>query len=238
MKLRTIAIDDEPLALQLVEGYIDKTPFMENAGCFESPLDALEYLSDHRVDLAFVDIEMPDLKGNELASLLRDGPRVIFTTAYEQYALEGYKLDVVDYLLKPFSYEEFLRAGQKALKMAKLKMEASTVAAGEEQFLFVKSEYKLLRIDTNKIRYIEGLKDYVKIYLDDTRRPILSLNSMKNMESNLPASKFMRVHRSYIINLDKINSVDRNRVVIGEITIVVGSNYKEKFTNYLDRNFV
>jgi two-component system response regulator LytT len=238
MRLKTIAIDDEPLALKLVKGYIEKTPFLEFKGSFESSLEALAFLSGNEVDLAFFDIQMPDLTGMEMTRSLRNGPKIIFTTAYEQYALESYKLDAVDYLLKPFSYEDFLRASQKALKRIELENRASSQIDPEMEFIFIKSEYKVRRIKLDKILYIEGLKDYIKIYVENEKRPVFSLNSLKNLESKLPESRFMRVHRSYIVNLDKIETIDRSRILLGDIFISVGNQYKEKFQEYLNKNFL
>lgn len=238
MKLKTIAIDDEPLALQLVNGYIKKTPFLEFGGSFESSLEALNFLSDHPADLIFLDVEMPDLSGMELTKTLRDGARVIFTTAYEQYALESYKLNAVDYLLKPFSYEDFLRASEKALKLFELEYKASVLVDRGRQFIFIKSEYKIRRIKFDRILFIEGLKDYVKFYVENESRPVFSLNSLKNLETKLPGSRFMRVHRSFIVNLEKIDAIDRSRIVIGSDFISVGEQYREKFQEYLDKNFL
>jgi two-component system, LytTR family, response regulator len=238
MKLRSIAIDDEPLALQLVTGYIKKTPFLEFAGAFENPLDALKEISIDTVDLIFLDIHMPDITGTEFARTLHQGPKIIFTTAYEKYALEGFKLEAVDYLLKPFSYEDFLRAGQKALKLMELETKAEGQIETSGEYLFVKSEYKIRRIKFSSISYIEGLKDYIKIYIDNEKRPIFSLNSLKNLDAKLPSSQFMRVHRSYIVNLDKIDAIERGRIIFGEVAITVGDQYKEKFQEYIDKNFL
>ena len=238
MKLNAIAIDDEPLALKLVEGYIKKTPFLEFKGGFESSVEALHYLSDEYIDLAFVDIQMPDLTGTELTKSLVDGPKIVFTTAYKQYALEGYKLDAIDYLLKPFSYDEFLRACQKALKLIELERNASSRVDLKNDFIFIKSEYKIRRIKLDKITFIEGLKDYVKIFVENESRPIFSLNSLKNLEEKLPATKFMRVHRSFIVNLDKIETIDRGRIVMGDKYIAVSAQYKDVFQNFLDNYFI
>ncbi len=238
MKLRSIAIDDEPLALQLVTGYIKKTPFLEFAGAFENPLDALKEISIDTVDLIFLDIHMPDITGTEFARTIHQGPKIIFTTAYEKYALEGFKLEAVDYLLKPFSYEDFLRAGQKALKLMELETKAEGQIETSGEYLFVKSEYKIRRIKFSSISYIEGLKDYIKIYIDNEKRPIFSLNSLKNLDAKLPSSQFMRVHRSYIVNLDKIDTIERGRIIFGEVAITVGDQYKEKFQEYIDKNFL
>jgi len=237
--IRTIAIDDEPLALQLVNSYIAKTPFLELLSSFDNPLDAMDFLSDNPVDLIFLDIHMPDLSGIEFTRLLENRPKIVFTTAYEKYALEGFKLEAVDYLLKPFSYEEFLKAAKKAEKLIRLEKasEHEEIEANSE-FLFLKSEYKIRRINFNEILYIEGLKDYVKVYLQNETKPILSLNSLKSLETKLPESKFMRVHRSFIVNLDKIETIERSRIVFGKTYIPVSDQFKDKFQEFLDKNFL
>ena len=238
MNLRTITIDDEPLALKLVSEYVEKTPFLELVGQFENPLEAIRFLPANEVDLILVDIQMPELTGIEFIRTLETAPKIIFTTAYEQYALEGYKLNVIDYLLKPFSYEEFLRAVQKARKQTELESNKYPSVEASNQFLFLKSEYKIRRINFNDILYIEGLKDYVKVYTTGEDKPVLSLNSMKSLEQKLPESKFMRVHRSFIVNLDKIETIERSRIVFGKTYIPVSDQYKEKFQEYLDKNFL
>ena len=237
--IQTIAIDDEPLALQLVTGYIKKTPFLELVGEFDNPISAMEFLDQNAVDLIFLDIQMPDLIGTDFSRTLGQGPKIIFTTAYEKYALEGYRLEAVDYLLKPFGYDEFLIAAQKARKLIDLeqKATANTIEANNE-FLFLKSEYKIRRINFNDILYIEGLKDYIKVFLVNEHKPILSLNTIKSLEAKLPATKFMRVHRSFIVNLDRIQTVERFRIVFGQEYIPVGDQYKEKFQEFLDKNFL
>lgn len=237
--IRTIAIDDEPLALQLVSGYVQKTPFLELNASFDNPLDAMEFISGNPVDLIFLDIQMPDLTGIEFIRILENRPKIIFTTAYEKYALEGFKLEAVDYLLKPFSYEEFLKAAKKAEKLIRLeKTEHQEMIEANNEFLFLKSEYKIRRINFNEIKYIEGLKDYVKVFLQNEDRPILSINSLKALEAKLPETKFMRVHRSFIVNLEKIDTIERSRIVFGKIYIPVSEQYKEKFQEFLDKNFL
>jgi DNA-binding LytR/AlgR family response regulator len=237
--IKTIAIDDEPLALQLVAGYIEKTPGLDLIGKFDNPLDAVDFMADQTVDLIFVDIQMPDLTGIEFTRAMIKGPKVIFTTAYEKYALEGFRLDVVDYLLKPFSYEEFFKAVQKALRLIRLeqKTEMNQVDANSE-FLFLKSEYKIRRINFNDILYIEGLKDYVKVYTKNDPKPVLSLTSLKLLESKLPDSTFMRIHRSFIVNLEKIDTIERSRIVFGKVYIPVSDQYKEKFQEFVNKNFL
>ncbi|HKK41434.1 MAG TPA: LytTR family DNA-binding domain-containing protein [Bacteroidales bacterium] len=236
--ISVVAIDDEPLALQLVAGYIGKTPELSLAGKFDNPVDAAEFIRENKVDLIFVDIQMPDLSGIEFTRLLEKGPKVIFTTAYEKYALEGYKLEIVDYLLKPFSYEEFLAAVLKARNLISLEQKAATQVEANNEFLFLKSDYKIKRINFDDILYIEGLKDYVKVFTRSHPKPVLSLTSLKLLEAKLPASKFMRVHRSYIVNLGKIDTIERSRIVFDKTYIPVSDQYKEKFQEYLDKNFL
>ena len=215
--ISVVAIDDEPLALQLVAGYIEKTPDLSLSGQFDNPVDASEFLRENKVDLIFVDIQMPDLSGIEFTRLLEKGPKVIFTTAYEKYALEGYKLEIVDYLLKPFSYEEFLDAVRKARNLISLEQKAATRVEVNNEFLFLKSDYKIKRINFDDILYIEGLKDYVKVYTRSNPKP---------------------VHRSYIVNLGKIDTIERSRIVFDKTYIPVSDQYKDKFQEYLDKNFL
>jgi DNA-binding LytR/AlgR family response regulator len=236
--ISVIALDDEPLALQLVTGYIEKTPGLKLLGQFDNPLDAAEFLADNRVDLIFIDIQMPDLSGIEFTRLIEKGPKVIFTTAFEKYALEGYKLEIVDYLLKPFSYEEFLTAVHKVQNLLRLEQKMPARVDVNNEFLFLKSEYKIKRINFNDILYIEGLKDYVKVFIQNSLRPVLSLTSLKLLESKLPENKFMRVHRSFIVNLEKIDTIERSRIVFGKEYIPVSDQYKDRFQEYLDKNFL
>jgi DNA-binding LytR/AlgR family response regulator len=236
--INTIAIDDEPLALQLVAGYIEKTPGLNLVGKFDNPLDAVDFMANESVDLIFVDIQMPDLTGIEFARAITKGPKVVFTTAYEKYALEGFKLDVVDYLLKPFSYEEFFKAVQKALRLLLLEHSTNNQVEANNEFLFLKSEYKIRRINFNDILYIEGLKDYVKVYTKNDPKPVLSLTSLKLLESKLPKLTFMRVHRSFIVNLQKIDTIERSRIVFSKVYIPVSEQYKDKFQEFVSKNFL
>ena len=236
--INTIAIDDEPLALQLVTGYVEKTPGLNLLGGFDNPLDAMDFIAREDVHLIFIDIQMPDLSGLEFTRSMVKGPKVIFTTAYEKYALDGFKLDVIDYLLKPFSYEEFLKAVQKVQKLIKLEKCVPDQVEANSEFLFIKSDYKIKRINFNEILYIEGLKDYVKVYTQNSPKPIMSLTTMKLLELKLPGSKFMRVHRSFIVNLEKIDTIERSRIVFGKTYIPVSDQYKEKFQEFLDNNFL
>jgi DNA-binding LytR/AlgR family response regulator len=236
--IRTIAIDDEPLALQLVTGYIKKTPFLDFVEAFDNPLSAMEYLGKNEVDLIFLDIQMPDLPGTEFAKNLNGETRFIFTTAFEKYALEGFRLDAVDYLLKPFGYDEFLASAEKARKLFDLEKKANTSISVNNNFLFLKADYKIRRINYDEILYIEGLKDYIKIYLKGELKPVISHCSLKLLESKLPERNFMRIHRSFIVNLNCVSLVDRFRIVFGNEYLPVSDQYKEKFQKFLDENFL
>ncbi|WP_188814284.1 LytR/AlgR family response regulator transcription factor [Hymenobacter cavernae] len=254
MTLNCIAVDDEPLALGMVCAFIEQTPFLRLVGRYSSAVEALRGLQEQDVDLIFLDIQMPDLTGIELARVLDKGrpglgPRIIFTTAFHQFALDGYKVDALDYLVKPFNYEEFLRAATKAQSYAEviqlpgaapaLPAPAAPAAPAapepEEEYLFLKVEYQLVRVAFREILYIEGLKDYVKVHLADGSKPLLSLTSLKALEDRLPPRRFMRIHRSFIVALDQIRAVTRNTVQIGSATISVGDQYKEPFNQFLSR---
>lgn len=235
MTIRCLLVDDEPLALDLLEGYVVKTPSLELAGRCSSAFQAMEMLDKTEVDLIFLDIQMPGLSGLEFSRSLKDGPKVIFTTAFEQYALEGFKVDAMDYLLKPVSYPEFLNTVNKAKRWFE-HFEKAAIPETRTS-IFVKADYKLVQIEFNNILYIEGLKDYVKFCLEDNEKPVLSLMSMKSLEENLPESKFMRVHRSFIVNLDKIKTIERNRIVFGKEYIPISENHKEKFQKFINERF-
>jgi DNA-binding LytR/AlgR family response regulator len=238
MQITTIAIDDEPLALQLVESYVRKTPFLNLVATFDNPIDAIEFLNGNEVQLLLLDIQMPDLTGVEFVRTLTNPPKIVFTTAFEKYALESFKLNAVDYLLKPFSYEEFLRATNKVRYLIELENPAYTSFESTNKFLFLKSEHKVRRVNFNEINYIEGLKDYIKVYVQNEEKPILSLSSMKAIEQKLPSELFMRVHRSYIVNLGKVNVVERSRIVFGKTLIPVGDQFKQQFQQFLYINFL
>jgi len=246
MTLNCIAVDDEPLALGLVCKFIEQTPFLNLVGRYSGAVDALKAIHTQKIDLIFLDIQMPDLNGIELARVLDKGadkPRIIFTTAYNQFALEGYKVDALDYLLKPFNYEEFLRAAQKALNYHELinkpappvPAAANTTEHADDNYLFLKVEYQLVRIALDDIMYIEGLKDYVKVHLKGIEKAVLSLTSLKALEEKLPSKRFMRVHRSFIVSLDKVSSMTKNSLQIGKMNIAVGDQYKEAFGQFLGR---
>ncbi|MFN8241765.1 MAG: LytTR family DNA-binding domain-containing protein [Bacteroidales bacterium] len=233
-----IAIDDEPFALRQLSGYIKKTPFLDLAGEFESALKAVSFLLENQVDLMFVDINMPDLNGLDLVKSQVNPPKVIFTTAYSEYAVEGFKVNAIDYLLKPIDYETFLKSANRAREWFEMKNSTSPGINVSNGFLFIKSEYKVIRINLSDIKYIEGMREYVRVHLT-TQKPVMSIVSMKKVEENLPADKFMRVHRSFIVNLDKITVVDRNRIVFDNTTYIpVSGQYTQKFQEYLERNFL
>ena len=230
MNLTCAIIDDEPLALDLLESYVNKTPFLQLAGKYSSAVTAMKELPEQQVDLLFLDIQMPELNGLEFSKMVPPHTRIVFTTAFEQYAIDGYKVNALDYLLKPISYVDFLQAANKAVQWFELLQQPRD----EVQSIFVKSDYKLVQIELSKILYVEGLKDYIKIYEEGCTKPILSLMSMKSMEELLPASRFMRVHRSYIVQKEKIRVIDRGRIVFGKTYIPVSDSYKQAFQEFLD----
>jgi len=240
MKLTCAIIDDEPLAVSLLESYALKTPFLELKGTYNSALEAVGVLTNQPVDLLFLDIQMPDLNGLEFSRVLDStDTRIIFTTAFSQYALESYKVNALDYLLKPIKYADFLQSAQKALQWYELLRKptaAESQIKEEVESIFVKTEYKLVRIELAKILYIEGLKDYVKIYIEDEARPVLSLTSLKAMEEMLPEDHFIRVHRSFIVQPKKIKVIERNRIVFGKEYIPVSDTYKQAFMDFLNKN--
>ena len=229
-----IVADDEPLALSLVEKYVKQIPFLQLIGSHSNALSVLEQLEDEWVDLLILDIQMPNLSGMQLAQQLAgQGHKIIFTTAFEQYAIQGYKVNAIDYLLKPFAFEELLSAAQKAKQQLQ---ESSTLST--EDYLILKSDYKLQQIALDDILYIEGLKDYVRIHRKSTDKSLLSLLSMKSLQARLPRHRFMRVHRSYIVNLDKISTIERGQLLFGKQHIPVSDKYKEAFQDFIDRRSV
>ncbi|MCW3119685.1 MAG: response regulator transcription factor [Chitinophagaceae bacterium] len=244
MTLNCIAVDDEPLALGLVCKFIEQTPFFNLVGRYPSAVEALKVIHSQKIDLIYLDIQMPDLNGIELARVIGKGPetpRIIFTTAFEQFGLEGYKVDALDYLLKPFNYEEFLRTATKAHSYYELinRPALPTVAVeseyADDQYLFLKVEYQLVRIALDDILYIEGLKDYIKVHLKNVEKGVLSLTSLKALEEKLSSRRFMRVHRSYIVALDKITSMTKNSLQIGKRNITVGNQYKDAFIQFVGK---
>lgn len=234
-KITCLIADDEPMALSLIESYVRKTPFLELKAKCNNAIEAMQVLEeDKEIDLFLLDIQMPDLSGLEFSKLVPQNSKVIFTTAFEQYAIDGYKVNALDYLLKPFDYNEFLSAATKARNYFE-SQQAISISKPEkkQEFFFVKSEYRQIKINFSEILYIEGLKDYVKIYLKDNPKPILTLMSLKKLEEELPCDNFMRIHRSFIIGLDKIEAIERNHIVIGKEQIAIAPNYKDALMAYI-----
>ena len=234
--IRCLAIDDEPLALQQIAAYINKVPFLELAAQCQSALEARQFLSDDRVDAIFCDINMPDLNGMDFVKSLTAPPLVVFTTAYSEYAIEGFKVNAVDYLLKPFGMQEFMRAANRLQE--RLSVPAAAPAAETDDTLFLKTDYRIVKVNIPDIRYVEAMSEYLKVWIEGETKPIITLLSMKKMEERLP-DNFMRVHRSYIINLDKIQEVNKNRVIMDADTYLpIGDLYKDAFQAYLDTKFL
>ena len=231
MTINCAIIDDEPLAAGLLESYVAKTPYLNLTGTYNSAITAMRDLRDNPVPLLFLDIQMPELSGVEFAKILPKDTKIIFTTAFPQYALEGYKVNALDYLLKPISYEDFLRATEKAQDWYNMIQKHETY--NDDRIMFIKSEYKLLRINLDDILYVEGLKDYVRICLKNGEK-IMSLMSMKKLEDYLPSPEFLRTHRSYIVHMPEVRSIDRFRIVFGDMFIPISDNYKEEVQQYLD----
>ncbi|MCL3779410.1 response regulator transcription factor [Prolixibacteraceae bacterium JC049] len=233
-----IAIDDEPLALKQIGSYIEKIPALNLLAMFPSALKALEYLQHNEVDLMFVDINMPDLSGMEFVQSLTHPPKVIFTTAYREFAMEGFQVDAADYLVKPISFAAFAKSVEKTKNRYFSEKEETPSIKHDDQFLFIKSEYKIVRINLNDIKYIESMRDYIRIHLAN-EKPIMTLLNMKKIMEHLPCETFMRVHRSFIVNLNKINTIERNRIVFdNKIFIPISDQYKEEFQQFLDNNFL
>ena len=237
IKITCVIVDDEPMALNLVESYVEKTPFLVLKKKCSSAIEAMEFIKNEPVDLLFLDIQMPDLTGIEFSKMLPKETRVIFTTAFDQYALEGFKVEALDYLLKPFDYAEFLASANKANTWFELvKGKKQPIVSEEKEFLFVKSEYKQLRIKLADVLYFEGLKDYIKIWMKDNPKAILTLMSLKSLEAELPEAQFMRVHRSFIVSLKNIEVIERSQIVINKQRITVSENYKPKFLEFVNNN--
>lgn len=266
MTLTCIAVDDEPLALTLLTTFIAQTPFLRLLGAFPSAVAALRMLHEpgaEAVEVVFLDIQMPDLNGLELARVLAArgpaAPRVVFTTAFNQFALDGFRVDALDYLLKPFDYDEFLAVAHKARTWVELTRRAgpppasplpasdapvrpiAAVGVGGTELpaptdsIFLRVEYQLVRVELTDILYLEGLKDYVKVFRRSEPRPLLSLTSLKALEEKLPSSRFLRIHRSFIVSLDRLTALTRNSVQVGGVTIPVSPQYKDAYQELFDR---
>lgn len=242
--LKCCVIDDEPLAAQLIQSYIERTPFCSVAGVFHSAQDAIKTIISGEVDVVYLDIQMPQISGMEFAKIVPAGVRIIFTTAYEQHAVEGFRANALDYLLKPVSYAEFLDSANRALEWKLLRTRAGVEPGAEvtsqiiSDYLVVKSDYKLIQIATNDILFIEGLKDYVKIYPASGGPCIISLLSLRALEASLPSPQFLRVHRSYIVNTTYIRVIERNRIIFDRKSIPVSETYKARFQAFLGNRTV
>ena len=243
MNIRCLAIDDEPLALKQLVTYIQKVPFLELAAQCQSALEARTFLENDTVDAIFCDINMPDLNGMDFVKSLAAPPLIVFTTAYSEYAVEGFRVNAVDYLLKPFGLQEFQRAAQRLkerIEGSRQTEEAPTplTTVPQADTLFLKTDYRIINVNIADIRYVEAMSEYLKVWLEGQPKPIVTLLSMKKMEENLP-NYFMRIHRSYIINLTKIQEVNKNRVIMDADTYLpIGDMYKEAFQNYLNTKFL
>lgn len=238
MTIRCIIVDDEPLATEILEAYVSKVAFLELVQICANAFEAMDCLKQHSVDLVFLDINMPDLSGIEFLNALPQKPAVIFTTAYADYAVEGFNLDAVDYLLKPISFDRFLKATNKAENFFNPTTAAGTSAEPaateqETEHLFIKTEYKIVKVNLKDIWYVEGLKDYIKIVTHEGQ--LLTLQSMKSMQGTLPNAKFMRVHKSYIVAIGHIESIERNKIKIQDKWIPIGTTYRDQFYKRIEQ---
>lgn len=237
--IRCLAIDDEPLALRQLTAYLRKVPFFEVAGSCRNAFEAMAILEKEEIDAIFVDINMPDLDGLDFVRSLQQKPIVVFTTAYQKYALEGYKVDAIDYLLKPFGMADVMKAAEKVRRQYGLTHTASVSAIDEDDALFLKTEYKVVRILVRQIVYVEGMAEYLRIHLASQPKPVTVLLSMKKMEERLPAASFMRIHKSYIINLSHIAEINRSRTVLDTgADIPIGDSYRARLNDYVNRKFL
>ena len=244
--IRVLAIDDEPLALRQLSSYIKKIPYLELVGECQSALDAMAVMEKQTIDAIFIDINMPDLNGLDFVHSLRETegvegplPLIVFTTAYSDYAIEGYKVNAVDYLLKPFTLEDMQGAAEKVRTQYELLHQGDVSVVDEDDAIFFKTEHKVVRVQVSDIRYVEGMSEYLKIHLEGDRKPLIVLLSMKKLEERLPRHVFMRIHRSYIINLRKIQEVNKNRVILDADTYLpIGDLYRDTFNSYIDSKFL
>ncbi len=240
--IKCIAIDDEPLALKKLVTYIKKIPYLELVAQCHSAIEAQKVIDQQEVEAIFLDINMPDLNGMDFAKSIEQGhsrgPVLVFTTAYSEYAIEGYKANGVGYLLKPYGFDEFEAAAQKVRDVCEIRQQAKddvSTQIGDDGIIYVKSDYKIVRINIEQIRYIEAMSEYLRISCEGKDKPVIVLLSMKKIEEHLPSNKFMRIHRSFIINLDKVSEVKKNHVLMeGDVSLPIGDNYKDAFINYLN----
>jgi len=236
--IRCLAIDDEPLALEQITAYINKVPFLELAAKCQSALEARKFLENEAVDAIFCDINMPDLNGMDFVKSLAVPPLIVFTTAYSEYAVEGFKVNAVDYLLKPFGLQDLQRAANRIKDRLTESVAAAKPATDSDDALFLKTDYRIVKVSIPDIRYVEAMSEYLKVWIEGEPKPIITLLSMKKMQEHLP-NYFMRIHRSYIINLNKIQEVNKNRVIMDSDTYLpIGDLYKDAFQAYLDTKFL
>ncbi len=227
--IRVIAVDDEPLALRQLESYISKVPFLELVASCSDAFQALHALQENKVDAMFADINMPELSGMDLVRSLDNPPLVVFTTAYSEHAIDGFRVNAVDYLLKPFGLDDFIRAAEK------IRARIAPAPASEDDSLFFKADYRTVRVKPGEIRYVESMSEYVKIHIDGTDRPLLVLLSLKSLLEQLPAGAFMRIHRSYIIALDRLSKASKSEVTLDDGTVLpIGEMYRQEFREYLN----
>ena len=240
--IRCIAIDDEPLALQQLAAYIKKTPFLELVAQCQSAIEARQFLEQDTVDAIFCDINMPDLNGMDFVKSLQAPPLIVFTTAYSEYAVEGFKVNAVDYLLKPFGMQDFQRAANRLKERVQgsrvQEVQGSPLTSESDDVIFLKTDYRVVKVSISDIRYIEAMSEYLKIFIEGEAKPIVTLLSMKKMEEKLPEN-FMRIHRSYIVNLTKIQEINKNRIIMdAETFLPIGDMYKEAFQRFIDAKFL
>lgn len=239
ININCLIVDDEPLALDLIESYVAKTPFLKLAGKCSSAFQAMEVMAAQEVDLLFLDIQMPGLTGVEFSKSLNGSVRVIFTTAFSEFALEGFKVDALDYLVKPFNYAEFVRAANKALTWFSLSKASHGVPDNlPSQSMMVKAGSKLERVDLEDVLYVESMGDYVKIFCKAKEHPVITQMTMKSMEEKLPDNKFFRVHRSFIVNVEQVQVIERNRIVFGKVYIPISESVRENFNKLLGDRFL
>jgi len=240
MKLRTLIIDDEPIALDKLKNYVGKVPFLELVAVCQDCFDAMEYLAANDVDLIVADINMPDFNGLDFIKSLSIHPMVIFTTAYSQYAVESYKVSAVDYLLKPYSFSDFQRAANKAMEQFNSKRSAcqGAIPAHAADSLFIKVDYRYVRVSLSDIRYIKGYGEYLQVYVAGSETPYLTLSSFHSIKARL-SENFLQVHRSYIVNMNQVEQIERNRVVMdSETYIPIGDSYKLEFQQYISSHAI
>lgn len=232
MTLHCVIIDDEPLAADLLASYAKKIPYLELEGVYNSAAESIKTIREKKIDLLFLDIQMPELSGLEFAKIVGKETKIVFTTAFSQYAVDGYSVDALDYLLKPVSFNKFLDTANKALEWFEMRDRQRSMK--EDRFVFVKSEYKLQKVNFDDILYVEGVKDYVKFYFADSSKNFMSLMNMKKVEEYLPYPEFMRIHRSYIVHMTKVELIDRFRIVMGDQYLPISESYKNNVQKYIE----